>query len=249
VRLGDGVKVGPYAIVEGEVIVGSGSRIEGHGVVHGPARIGRSCRLYPYAVAGTDPQDQKWDGERTVVVMGDGVTLREFVTVNRGTGAGGGETVLGGACYLMAHAHVAHDCRLGRNVVVANGATLAGHVMVGDHAVFGGRAAVGQHVRVGRGAFVAAGAMLERDLPPYAIAAGDRAELRGVNVVGMRRLELDERVRASVSSAYAILCGRSLRFSDALAEVERRHGHVAEVREILDFVGGSRMGITPPRPG
>lgn len=239
------VVVGPYAIVQGEVHLGQGVRVEGHAMVQGPADLADGCRVYPYAVVGTDPQDQKYAGERTVVRLGRGATLREFVTVNRGTGLGGGETVVGEGCYLMAHVHVAHDCRLGRSVVIANDSTLAGHVHVGDHAVFGGRAAVGQYVRVGQGAFVAAGAMLERDLPPFGIAAGDRARLRGVNLVGLRRLGLDQHTRSAVSAAYGLLLRGDLSFARALDLVHERYGDVEQVADILRFIRESPGGIIP----
>ncbi len=238
--------VGPYALVQGEVRIGCGTRIEGHAVIHGPAEIEDGCRIYSYAVVGTDPQDQKYRGERTTVRVGSGATIREFVTVNRGTGLGGAETVVGSGCYLMAHVHVAHDCRLGKGVVIANDSTLAGHVQVGHHAVLGGRAAVGQHVRVGEGAFVAAGAMVERDVPPFSIAAGDRAWLRGPNLVGLRRLGVLFEARAAVTAAYALLARRDMTFAQAVAEIERTHGQVPEVRAILDFMATTRIGIIAP---
>jgi len=246
VRLGAGVSVGPYAVLSGEVLVAASVEIEAHAVIQGPAEIGCDTRLYPYCVVGTDPQDQKYAGERTVVRVGERCTLREFVTVNRGTGLGGGETVVGDDCYLMAHVHVAHDCRLGRHVVIANGCTLAGHVDVGDDVVFGGMAAVGQYVRIGRCAFVAAGAMVERDLPPFGIAAGDRARLRGVNLVGMKRTGLPVEARRAITGAYTLLLRHDRPFRDSLAGIGSTWGHVPEVREILDFVDATRMGIVPP---
>ncbi len=245
-RLEPGVTIGPYAVVDPDVSLGRGCAIDAHAVLRGPAEVGASTRIYPYAVVGTDPQDHKWKGEHTSVRIGARCGIREFVTVNRGTGHGGGETVIMDDCYVMAHAHIAHDCRLGRHVVVANMCTLAGHVVVEDHAVFGGMAAVGQHVKIGRCAFLAAGTMLERDLPPFGIAAGDRARLRGVNLVGMRRMGLDEIARRAVKGAYAILLRKGVTFREALGEIESSWGGVEEVRSILDFIGSSRAGIVPP---
>jgi UDP-N-acetylglucosamine acyltransferase len=246
VRLDREVIIGPYAVVSGEVELGRGCVVDAHAVMQGPAVLGEGCHLYPYCVVGTDPQDQKYGGERTLLRIGSGTTLREFVTVNRGTGLGGGETVLGESCYIMAHVHVAHDCRLGHHVVVANGCSLAGHVTVGDHVVFGGMAAVGQHVRIGGCALVAAGAMLERDLPPYGIAAGDRAKLRGVNLIGMKRTGVGDEVRRAVKGAYTALLRRDRSFRDALDEIATAWGGVDEVREILAFIEESTIGIAPP---
>jgi len=245
VQLAPGVRIGPYAVVSGEARLGRGCVIEGHAVIQGPAELGQECRLYPYCIVGTDPQDQKYSGERTVVRIGGGTTLREFVTVNRGTGLGGGETVIGECCYLMAHVHVAHDCRLGEHVVIANACSLAGHVTIGDHVVFGGMAAVGQYVRVGACAFVAAGAMLERDLPPFGIAAGDRAKLRGLNLVGMKRIGTSDEVRRAVTGAYTALLRRGRPFRETLAEIESDWGDVEEVADLLAFIEASEIGILP----
>ncbi len=246
VQLEPGVRIGPYAVISGEARLGRGCVVEGHAVIQGPAVLGQDCRLYPYCIVGTDPQDQKYSGERTVVRIGAGTTLREFVTVNRGTGLGGGETVIGDGCYLMAHVHVAHDCRLGARVVIANACSLAGHVTVGDNVVFGGMAACGQYVRVGTCGFVAAGAMLERDLPPYGIAAGDRARLRGLNLVGMKRIGTSDEVRRAVTGAYTALLRRGRPFRETLAEIESEWGGVPEVADLLAFIRASEIGILPP---
>lgn len=245
VTLEAGVRIGPYAIITGDVTLGSGCTVDGHAVIQGPTVIGEDCRIYPYAVIGTDPQDQKYEGERTVVRIGDRTTLREFVTVNRGTGLGGGATVIDEDCYLMAHVHVAHDCRLGRHVVIANGCSLAGHVRVDEHVVFGGMAGVGQYVRIGACAFVAAGAMLERDLPPFGIAAGDRAKIRGVNLVGMKRTGVSDEVRRAVTGAYTVLLRRDQPFRETLREIGSSWGQVVEVRDLLDFIEQSELGIAP----
>jgi UDP-N-acetylglucosamine acyltransferase len=246
VEAGAGLKVGPYAIISGHVILGGDCVVEGHAVLQGPAELGHECRLYPYAVVGTDPQDQKYGGESTTVRIGDRTILREFVTVNRGTGLGGGETVIGDDCYLMAHVHVAHDCRLGNRVVIANGCSLAGHVSVGENVVFGGMAAVGQYVRIGACAFVAAGAMLERDLPPFGIAAGDRARIRGVNLVGMKRSGLPDDVRRAITGAYTCLLRRDRPFRETIRGIEATWGACPEVRDLLAFIEQSELGILPP---
>jgi UDP-N-acetylglucosamine acyltransferase len=246
VRLAAGVSVGPYAVLTGDVTLGPGCAVESHVVLQGPAVLGEGCHLFPYCVVGTDPQDQKFSGERTVVRIGDRSTLREFVTVNRGTGLGGGETVIGDDVYIMAHAHVAHDCRLGRRVVVANGCSLAGHVDVADSVVFGGMAACGQFVRIGTCAFVAAGAMVERDVPPFGIAAGDRARLRGVNLVGLKRAGVDAEARVAITAAYTSLLGREAPFARTVSRLEERYGHIDEIASLVSFIRDSELGVVPP---
>ncbi|MFO0643617.1 MAG: acyl-ACP--UDP-N-acetylglucosamine O-acyltransferase [Polyangiaceae bacterium] len=185
-----GVEIGPYCVVGPEVHLGAGTVLVSHVVVHGKTRLGRGVSVHPFVSVGGPPQVRPRGGgegelaEGTLVV-GDGVVVRENVTLHVGTG--GGETVVGEGSLLMASSHVGHDARVGRHVVVANGVQLAGHVTIEDHVTFGGLAGVAQHVRVGESAFVAAGAMCEVDVPPFVIVQGDRARVRALNKVGLRR--------------------------------------------------------------
>lgn len=204
-RLGEGVRVGPFAVIEAGAEVGAGSRVDAHAVVRGGASLGAGNVVHPFAVIGGDPQERTYAGEPTRLVVGDGNTFREHVTVNRGSVRGGGVTRLGSHGLYMAGVHVAHDCAVGDRVELANGALLGGHVVVGDHAVLGGGAALAPFVRVGARAFVAAGAMVERDVPPFVIAAGDRARVRALNRVGLERSGVPEASREALARAFRAL--------------------------------------------
>ncbi len=185
--LDDGVEVGPYAVVGDGVRLGVGTRLLAHAVVLGPTTLGARNVVHPFAVLGGDPQDRSYRGEPTRLVVGDDNVFREHVTINRGTTKDRGETRVGSGNLLLAGAHVGHDCALGDGVLLTNAALLGGHVSIGDHAVIGGGAAVAPFSIIGRVAFVAGGACVERDVPPFVIAAGDRARVRALNVVGLER--------------------------------------------------------------
>ncbi len=186
-RLAGRVVVGAYAVIGPGVEIGAGTHIGPHAVIEGPTRMGADNKVYSFAALGTDPQHRRYDGEPTRLELGDRNVIREFVTMNRGTVDGGGATRVGSDNLFMAYVHVAHDCQVGDHVTLANAVTLAGHVRVDDHVVFGGLAAVGQFLRVGESAMVAAGAMVEIHVPPFCIVQGDRARVRGLNLVGLKR--------------------------------------------------------------
>ena len=186
-RLGAGVEVGPFAVIEDGVVLGAGTRIEAHAMVRRGTRAGVNNVVHPFAVLGGEPQDRRHAGEDTTLEIGDSNVFREHVTVHRGTAHGGGVTRIGSHGLFMVGAHVAHDCQLGDAVILANATLLGGHVTLGDHVVTGGGVAFAPFVRVGERAFLAGGAMVERDVPPFVIAAGDRARVRALNKVGLRR--------------------------------------------------------------
>jgi UDP-N-acetylglucosamine acyltransferase len=204
-ELGAGVFVGPFAVVEPGVIVGAGTRLDAHAVVRSGTRLGARNAVHPFAVIGGDPQERTYAGERTSLEIGDGNTFREHVTVHRGSIKGGGLTRVGSGSLFMAGVHVAHDCALGDGLELANNVLLAGHVALGDHVVVGGGAAVAPFVRVGARAFVAAGAMVEHDVPPFVIVAGDRARVRALNRVGLARGGVPEASRAALERAFRAL--------------------------------------------
>lgn len=185
--LGEGVEVGPFAVIEDGVVVGAGTRIEAHAMVRRGTRVGVNNVVHPFAVLGGEPQDRRHAGEETTLTIGDSNVFREHVTVHRGTAHGGGVTRIGSHGLFMVGAHVAHDCQLGDAVILANATLLGGHVALGDHVVTGGGVALAPFVQVGERAFLAGGAMVERDVPPFVIAAGDRARVRALNKVGLRR--------------------------------------------------------------
>jgi UDP-N-acetylglucosamine acyltransferase len=243
VRLDPGCRVGPLSILRGSLRLGAGTTIEGPAVVEGPAVFGARNRVHPFAALGGPPQDRSWHGERTRLVVGDDNVFREYVTVHRGTRKGGGTTRIGNGNLLMAGVHVAHDCRIGDDVQIANGVSLAGHVQVGDHAVFGGHAAVAPFVRIGEGAMVAGGAMVDRDVPPFCIARGDRAGIVALNVVGLRRHGASARAIDALHAAFRLLFRDGRVFAEALracAPLARREPRVAV---LLRFLRRSRVGV------
>lgn len=238
------VRVGAFAVIEPDVVLGAGTVVSPHAVIRSGSTLGVGCRVHPFAVVGDDPQDRRHDGSPTTLVLGDGVIVREHATVHRGTVRGGGSTRIAAEVMLMVGAHVAHDCELGRSVVLANGVALAGHVTVEDHAVFGGMAVVGQFLRVGEGAMVAAGARVEGDVPPYHIVSGDRARVRGLNTVGLsRRGVSDETVRALVE-VHRALYRRDTPLATALSNITLDDRSPRELRHLVSFL---RASLAAPR--
>ncbi len=241
VALGDGAIVGPFAVVEPGVVIGSGTRLDAHVVVRTGTRLGAGNTVHPFAVLGGDPQERTYAGEVTRLEVGDGNTFREHVTVHRGSVKGGGVTRVGSGSLFMAGVHVAHDCALGDRLELANGTLLGGHVALGDGVVVGGAAAVGPFVRVGARAFVAAGAMVEQDVPPFVIVAGDRARVRALNRVGLARAGVPAASRAALERAFkAIFRGDAPRAAAALALTGDPDPRVRELAEFV--VATSRRG-------
>lgn len=192
--IGEGSYIGPYSIIGANVIIGKKCQIFSHVVIEGNTKIGDNNRFFPFCVVGTEPQDKKYKGEITEVIIGNNNIFREGVTVNRGTGYSNGKTIIGNNNIFMAYSHIAHDCHIGSNVTLANGVFLAGHSIVEDYVVFGGYVGVGQFVRIGKYGMISAGSMVERDTPPYCIVGGDRATPKGINIVGLKRAGFDTKV-------------------------------------------------------
>lgn len=237
------VEVGPYAVIGAGVRIGAGTVIGAHAVIEGPTQLGADNRIFPHAVLGTAPQDKSHAGEPTRLQIGSGNVFREHTTVHRGTARGRGVTVIGDRGLFMASSHVAHDCVVGDDVVVANAVLLAGHVEVGSWAVFGGLSAVSQSLRVGESAMVAAGAMVERDVPPFHIVAGDRAHVRALNRVGLRRRGLSAEAVAALRQAHRMLFRAGLPLAEAIVTTRRQLGAVPEVSRLLDFLQSARRGV------
>jgi UDP-N-acetylglucosamine acyltransferase len=242
-EMGEGATVGPFAVIGAGVAIGAGCVIHAHAVVLGPTVLGPGNAVHPFACLGGPPQDLRYRGEPTTLVVGRDNIFREHVTVNRGTVHGGGTTRIGDSNLFMACCHVAHDCTVGDHVVMANHATLAGHVSVGDHAVFGGMAAVGPFLRVGESAMLAAGAMLERDAPPFCIVAGDRARLRAVNRVGLARRRIGDEARRQIRSIFAVLRERGRLASEIVADWRARPDLSSEARRMIEFLATARRGV------
>lgn len=242
-RLGEGVSVGPYAVVGAGVEIGDGCVIGPHCVFSGPARIGRGNRFHGHAAIGGDPQDKKFAGERTELVVGDGNTFREFVTVNRGTGPGGGLTRIGDDNLFLAYVHVAHDCLVGSHTVFSNNATLAGHVTVEDWVILSGFAGVHQFCRIGEHAFVGMGCLVNGDVPPYVMVADQYAAPRGINAEGLKRRGFDGERIAAIKRAYRAVYMSGKPLAEARQELAESARDSADVRRMLEFIERSERGL------
>lgn len=235
--------VGPYAVIGPDTVVGKGTVIDAHAIVE-YAVIGKNCHIFSHAAVGTPPQDLKYRGEATCIVVGDDCMIREFTTLNRGTVASG-KTVIGAGCLIMAYAHVAHDCRIGNGVVMANVATLGGHVEVGDSAFLGGLAAVHQFTRIGTLAMIGGGSKVSQDILPFCQAQGDRARLVGFNLVGMKRKGFSKEIMEEIKSAYRTLFLSGIQMEEALDQIDASNP-CAEVKAMVDFIHASKRGIARP---
>ncbi len=242
-ELGTDVRVGPYAIVGPGVRVGAGTEVGPHALIERDTSVGENCRIAQGAVLGTDPQDLKYQGERSRLVVGDRTVVREYATLNRGTAATG-RTVVGSDCLLMAYTHVAHDCRIGNHVILSNAVNMAGHVVVEDWAIVGGIVPIHQFVRIGAHAFVGGGSRVSQDVPPYCRAAGVPPRLYGLNSVGLERRGFPADTHRQLKRAYRILFKSGLNVSQGLVRAETELERIPEVRHLLDFVRTSERGIT-----
>ena len=244
----DDVYVGPFCQVDADVRIGRGSRLESHVVVTGRTTLGEGCRVFPFACLGHRPQDLKYRGEESDLVIGDNNQIREHVTMHPGTAHGGGITRVGNDGLFMAGVHVAHDCQVGDGVIMANNATLAGHVQVQDHAVLGGLSAVHQFVRIGRQAMIGGLAGVEADVIPYGTVLGNRAYLNGLNLVGMKRRGVDRDDIQQLRNAYRALFMTDGTFADRLGEVAELYQAYPRVIEVIDFIrSGDNRSICLPK--
>ena len=238
------VEVGPYAVIGAQVTIGAGTTVGPHAVIEGRTRIGERNKVFQFASVGAQPQDLKYAGEDSALEIGDENLIREFTTLHKGTTGGGGVTRIGNRNLFMAYAHVAHDCRVGDGCVLANAATLGGHVDIGDHVILGGLAAVHQFTRIGQHAFVAGGTMVVMDVPPFCTAQGDRAELVGINSIGLARHGFSEDQIGRVKEAYRILFRSKLPLEDAVERLRTELGDQTEIQTLLAFVTTSHRGLT-----
>jgi UDP-N-acetylglucosamine acyltransferase len=243
-QLHPSVEVGPFAVIGPHVRIGAGSTVGAHAVLEGRTTLGENNRVFQFASVGAIPQDLKYAGEPTALVIGNGNQIREFSTLHIGTAGGGGVTRIGHQNLFMAYSHVAHDSQVGNRCVFANGATLAGHVEIGDFVTLGGLSAVHQFTRIGPHAFIAGGAMVVMDVPPFCLAQGDRAELAGVNVVGLQRQGFTEEQLSRVKDAYRILFRSKLPLEEAVGRLRVEFGGHTEVDRLLDFVTSTKRGLT-----
>lgn len=239
VALAQGVSVGPYCVIEGEVSIGENTRLVSHVAIGGRTRIGKDCHIFPFASLGHAPQDLKYHGEASELVIGDGTAIREHVTMNPGTEGGGMLTRVGSHCLFMVGSHVAHDCKIGDHVILANNATLGGHVEIGDHAIIGGMSAIHQFVRIGRHAIVGGMSGVENDVIPFGSVLGERAGLAGLNLVGLKRRGFERDAIHALRNAYKLLFeDESGTLAERAGRAEKKFGGSAEVKEIIAFMTG-----------
>lgn len=239
-------KIGPYSIIGPDVVIEENVQIGSYCDIE-YATIKKNTKIFDSVCIGTLPQDVKYKGEKTHVIIGENCVIREFVTIHRGTTSK--STTVGNNCYLMAYSHIAHDCKVGNDVTFANGGTLAGHVVVEDGVTIGGLVAVHQYVRIGKYAMLGGGAMVSKDVPPYVMVVGDRAELWGINVIGLRRRGFSKEKIKEIKTVYKKLFRSRLPLSEAISRVEQEGPHSEEIKYMLEFIKNSKRGIcrTPRR--
>jgi UDP-N-acetylglucosamine acyltransferase len=244
-EIGEGVEIGPYGVIEKGVSIGEGTRIGSHVVIREGTHIGKRCQILQFASIGEAPQAIFYRGEKTSLFIGDQNIVREFVTLHRGTVKGGGKTVIGNDNFFMAYAHVAHDCQIGNQVVLVNGATLGGHIIIENHAIISGLSAVHHFCRIGTYAFVSGLTGVTLDIPPYTLAAGDRAKLFGLNTVGLKRADFSEETIKALKKAYRIIFRSGLTLEKAMKRVkEDEISKTPEVQHLLQFIQHSKRGIS-----
>jgi UDP-N-acetylglucosamine acyltransferase len=243
-ELDPSVSVGPYSVISDNVTIGAGTTIGSHVVIEPYVSIGPDCRIFQFAAIGAVPQSLKFQGEKTFIKIGRKNIIREFVTIHRGTGFGGGVTEIGEENFIMAYSHIAHDCRIGSHVVLSNNATLGGHISIGNYATVGGLVAIHQFVRIGDYAFVGGKAAVVKDIPPYMIAAGDRAKLYGLNTVGLKRQGFTNQTVSLLKKAYRLIFRIGLTMNEAIERVSAEVEQIPEVISLVDFIKASERGIT-----
>jgi len=235
-KLGAGVEIGPFAVIGPDVTLGDRVKIHSHAVITGNTEIGEACEIHPFTVLGGPPQDKKYRGEESRLIVGPHTTAREHVTMNGGTEGGGHVTRVGSHGLFLAGAHVAHDCQIGNHVILVNNATLAGHVTIEDHAILGGLSAVHQFVRIGMHAFVGGMSGVENDVIPFGMVLGNRAELAGLNIIGLKRHGFEREQIHALRQAYRLLFSQEGTLQERLDDVDKMFPYDASVQRIVAFM-------------
>ncbi len=241
-KIGNNVTISPFVTITEDVVIGDNTWIGPNVTIMDGARIGKNCRIFPGSVISAIPQDLKFSGEITTAEIGDNTTIRECVTINRGTKAYN-KTVVGNNCLLMAYVHIAHDCVVGNNCILANAATLAGHIIIDDFAIIGGLSAVHQFVNIGKYVMISGGSLVRKDVPPYTKAARDPLSFVGINSVGLRRRGFDNEAISRIQAIYRILFMNKYSVSKAVSIIESEIQQCSEKDEILCFIKNSSRGI------
>jgi UDP-N-acetylglucosamine acyltransferase len=243
-QLGSNVKVGPYSLIGEQVTIHDDVEVAGHVVIAGPCEIGSGTVIYPFASIGQPPQDLKFKGEETRLIVGERNVIREYVTMNRGTSNGGGLTTVGAHNLFMVQAHIAHDCHVGSHCVFANAGTLAGHVTVADHATIGAYSAVHQFCRVGQHAFIGGFSVVVKDALPFARTVGNHAQCYGANVLGLRRKGFSNETIRHIQHAFHLLLSSKLNTTQALARLRAEMTGIPEIDYLIQFIATSERGVT-----
>ncbi len=241
-QIGENVKIDPFAVIEEDVIIGEGTWIGSNVTIMSGTRIGKNCRVFPGAVIGAIPQDLKFEGEKTIVEIGNNNTIREFVTINRGTNASG-KTKVGNGNLIMAYVHLAHDVVIGNNCVLANSVALAGHIIVSDWAIIGGVTAIHQFVHIGEHVMISGGSLVRKDVPPFVKAAREPLSFAGINSLGLRRRGFSDRIIRQIQDTYRILYQSGLNNKKALDKIEFDIPKSKERDLVLNFIRSSERGI------
>ena len=242
-RIDASVEIGPYAIIGADVSIGAGSRVGAHCVIEGPTDIGCNNQIHAHAAVGGAPQDKKYAGEPTRLKIGDGNTIREFVTINRGTVQGGGVTQIGDDNWIMAYVHIAHDCVIGNHSILANSVTLAGHVTIFDHAILGGFSLIHQFCKVGAHAFTGMGSKINCDVPPYVVVGSEMSVPRGINSEGLKRRGYNSEQISAIKRAYKTLYLSGLPLKEAREKLAEQAANSPEVGLLVEFIDRSERSI------
>jgi len=241
-KLGKDVKVGPFAIIEKEVQIGSGTCINAHAHIKSYTTIGNNCRIFNGSVLGEIPQDLKFEGEESELIIGNSTTIREFCTLNRGT-KDKGETIVGSNCLIMAYVHIAHDCFVNDHSILANGVQLGGHVEIGEHVTIGGMTPVHQFCHIGNYSFIGGGLRIVQDVPPFILAMGEPLKFSGLNSVGLRRNNFSTETLSLIKQAYSYIYNSDLNRTQAVSQIKLEFNGVDEIDCILNFINNSNRGL------
>ncbi|MCX5720399.1 MAG: acyl-ACP--UDP-N-acetylglucosamine O-acyltransferase [Nitrospirae bacterium] len=242
-EIDEGVFIGPFCIISEGVHIKKGTKLISHVIIEGNTEIGENCIVYPYTSIGLPPQDLKYKGEKTSVKIGNDNIIREYITIHRASVGGDGVTIIGNKNFLMAYVHIAHDCKIGSNIIMANAATLGGHVVVEDFAFIGGLVAIHQFTRIGVYAMVGGFSGVGQDILPYTIASGARAKLFGLNTIGLKRNNFPDSTINNLKKAYKILFKEKRTLHDAVKKIQEDLPYTDEIKHLIEFIQANKRGI------
>ena len=241
-QIGKNVSIGPYCIIEDNVIIGDNTKIDSHTIIKEYTEVGENCNIFSHCVIGGVPQDKKYNGEKSKLVIGNNNTIREFCTLNRGTEESG-ITKVGNNCLFMAYVHIAHDCYLKNDIILANGVQLGGHVTIDNYGIVGGMTPVHQFCKIGMHSFIGGGLRVVQDVPPYIIANGEPLKFSGINILGLRRRKFSSTQRENIKKAYKLIYNSNYNISQATEKIKNTFNIDDSINDILDFIKSSSRGL------